>query len=152
MRRIEISAYDLAQRFIGLTEVSGPLFNPQILAMLRLDGSWPEDDSVPWCSAFVNYIAWMLRLPRSRSLKARSWLGIGEIIQIENAEPGFDIVIFSRGSGSQPGPEVLDAPGHVGFYAGMDGEDIMVLGGNQNDRVSISVRPKSRMIGIRRLY
>lgn len=151
MNKLEISAYELAQRFVGIKEVDGTTSNPQILAMLRLNDTWPDDDAVPWCSAFTNYVAWLLRLPRSKSLRARSWLLIGEVIDLQDAEPGFDIVVFKRGSGSQPGPNVIDAPGHVGFYAGVEGTKILVLGGNQGDSVSLSSYPKSRLLGVRRL-
>lgn len=151
MRNMQTSAYDIAQRFVGIKEVPGTASNPQVLTMLRLDEQWPEDDSVPWCSAFVNYIAWVLRLPRSKSLRARSWLTVGEVIQLENAEPGFDVVIFKRGNGVQPGPDVIEAPGHVGFFAGIDGTKILVLGGNQSDSVSISSYPKKDLLGVRRL-
>jgi hypothetical protein len=37
MKKIEITAFDLAQRFIGMKEVSGKVSNPQILAMLQLE-------------------------------------------------------------------------------------------------------------------
>ena len=151
MKKIEISAYEIAQRFVGIKEVDGTTSNPQILAMLKLDDPWPDDDSVPWCSAFANYVAWLLRLPRSKSLRARSWLLIGEVIDLKNAEPGFDIVIFKRGSGSQPGPDVIDAPGHVGFYAGTEGSKILVLGGNQSNSVSVSRYSKTNLLGVRRL-
>jgi uncharacterized protein (TIGR02594 family) len=151
MKKKEISAYEIAQRFVGIKEVSGSTANPQILAMLKLDQEWPEDDSVAWCSGFVNYVAWLLRLPRSKSLRARSWLTIGEVIGLEDAEAGFDVVIFKRGGGNQPGPNVIDAPGHVGFFAGVEGKNILVLGGNQSDSVSISSYAKSRLLGVRRL-
>lgn len=151
MKKKEISAYEIAQRFVGIQEVSGSTANPQILAMLKLDQKWPEDDSVPWCSGFVNYVAWLLRLPRSKSLRARSWLTIGEVVRLEDAEPGFDVVIFKRGGGDQPGPETINAPGHVGFYAGIEGNNILTLGGNQSDSVGISSYPVDRLLGIRRL-
>jgi uncharacterized protein (TIGR02594 family) len=112
--------------------------------------SWPENDEVPWCSAFVNYICWLARMPRSKNLRARSWLIIGKGINLDNAEPG-DIIILKRGSGDQPGPEVLKAPGHVGFYAGRFGEFIEVLGGNQSDTVKVSRYPTKRLLGVRRL-
>jgi uncharacterized protein (TIGR02594 family) len=155
MNKIKITPYDLAQRYIGIDEVSGPVANPQILAMLKLDSQWPKDDSVPWCSAFVNYIAWLLRLPRSKSLMARSWLKVGQPVGIDGARAGFDIVILSRGGGDQPGPDVFDAPGHVGFYSGrlyFSSEcDVFILGGNQDNTVSIQSYPVSRLLGIRRL-
>lgn len=143
-------AFDLAQRYVGIEEVGGSLDNPAILAMLRLDNKWPEGDEVPWCSAFTNHICWLARLPRSKDLRARSWLTIGKGINLDNAEPG-DIIVLKRGKGEQPGPEVLDAPGHVGFYAGRFGEFIEILDGNQSDTVKVSRYPVKRLLGVRRL-
>ena len=151
MRKMEISAYEIALRFVGTKEVPGTTANPQVLAMLKLDDPWPDDDAVPWCSAFTNYVAWLLRLPRSKSLAARSWLTVGEVIQLEDAEPGFDVVIFKRDSENQSGVDVIDAPGHVGFYAGVERQEILVLGGNQSDSVSIAPYLKSNLLGVRRL-
>ena len=127
-------AYDIAERFVNTKEVGGKVDNPQIMSMLNLDMAWPSSDEVPWCSAFANYIAWLTRLPRSKDLRARSWLRVGKGIQLYDAEPG-DIVVIKRGKGEQPGPDVYDAPGHVGFYAGIMGEFIEILGGNQSDTV-----------------
>lgn len=143
-------AFDLAQRYIGVKEVGGSIDNPMIMAMLTLDASWPEEDEVPWCSAFANKICWLCRHPRSKDLRARSWLTVGKGITIDEAMPG-DIVVLQRGGGEQPGPEVIDAPGHVGFYAGRFGKLIEVLGGNQSDTVKISRYPRSRLLGIRRV-
>lgn len=148
-----VTLYLLASRFLGIAEVAGPTANPQILAMLRLDmRTGIVDDSTPWCAAFVSYIAWLLDLPRSKSLAARSWLKVGMPVELDQALVGFDVVVLSRGDGPQPGPEVLQAPGHVGFYAGRDGKDrVKVLGGNQGNAVSIDSFPVSRVLGIRRV-
>lgn len=142
--------FQLAERFVGIKEVGGDVDHPMILSMLRLDQEWPEHDEVPWCSAFVNYICWLLRLPRSKDLRARSWLSVGYNVPISGAQVG-DIVVLKRGSGDQPGADVIDAPGHVGFYAGIDGEWIEVLGGNQSDTVKVSRYPKSRLLSVRRV-
>jgi uncharacterized protein (TIGR02594 family) len=147
---IETSVFKMAERFTGVKEISGEIDNPQITAMLKLDADWPDHDEVPWCSAFVNYITWLLRLPRSKSLRARSWLLVGSAVKLSDAQVG-DIVILQRGKGEQPGPEVIKAPGHVGFYAGITGGLIEVLGGNQADTVKISRYPAKRLLGIRRL-
>lgn len=142
----------LARRFLGLTEVPGQVNNPAIVAMLQLDSKWADRDEVAWCSAFANYIAWLLDLPRSKSLAARSWLNVGTAVTLARAVPGFDVVVLQRGGGDQPGPEVLDAPGHVGFYVGRgDRDTVIVLGGNQNDSVSEVAFPAARVLGIRRL-
>lgn len=151
MNPIEITAFELAQRFVGVKEIPGTKSDSQVLAMLRLDQKWPKYDDVPWCSAFTNYIAWLLRLPRSKSLRARSWLLIGKPIPLAEAVPGFDVVILKRGSGTQPGPDVIDAPGHVGFFAGIEGSKVLILGGNQADSVNISAYPRKRVIGTRQL-
>jgi len=148
---MNVTAFDIAQRFTGIKEVGGKVDNPQILAMLNLDQSWPDHDEVPWCSAFTNYVCWLLRLPRSKNLRARSWLTVGKGIHLMDARAGFDVVVLQRGKGEQPGPEILDAPGHVGFFAGIDGDMIEVLGGNQSDTVKVSRYPKSRLLGLRRL-
>ena len=151
MRTIQTTAFDLASRFSGLNEVSGTASHPQILAMLQLDQAWPEDDQVPWCSAFTNYVAWLLRLPRSKNLRARSWLAVGRPVPLSAAEAAFDIVVLSRGTGKQPGPEVLDAPGHVGFFAGRETSRILLLGGNQANSVTVSSYPSDQLLGVRRL-
>ena len=101
---ISTSAFSIAQWFIGLKELAGAASNPQILAMLRLDESWPAGDETAWCSAFVNYVAWLLRLPRSKSLAARSWLQVGIPIQLGQAAADSDVVVIQRGDGKQPGP------------------------------------------------
>lgn len=154
MRRVSTSAFEIAHRYVGVAEIAGEMDNPLVLAMLRLDASWPQADEVPWCSAFVNWIAWHLHLPRSKSLRARSWLEVGLPVSAEEAEPGGDVVVLQRGGGDQPGPEVLEAPGHVGFFAGFseDGASwVHVLGGNQGDRVSVSPYPAGRVLAYRRI-
>jgi uncharacterized protein (TIGR02594 family) len=149
---VNINAFDLAQRFIGMSEIPGTEDNPHILAMLRLDNKWPENDEVPWCSGFTNYITWLLRLPRSKSLLARSWLNVGYGIPLEMAKVGFDVVVLQRGTGEQPGPENTTASGHVGFYAGHDESTVELLAGNQGNSVTVQRFDRARILGIRRLY
>ena len=148
---------EVAMRFVGVKEVSGSGSNAMILSMLQLDNKSAKGDEVPWCSAFVNYIAWLFRLPRSKSLAARSWLGVGNPIRIPKEGEvvewyAGDVVILKRGSGEQPGPEVLNAPGHVGFFVRRDGNTVYVLGGNQKDTVSVAPFPVSQILGVRRLW
>jgi uncharacterized protein (TIGR02594 family) len=138
-----VTAYLLATRFLGLTEAPGLASHPLVLAMLRLDQAWPEGDHTPWCGAFVSFVAWLLDLPRSRSLAARSWLTVGQPVALHEARVGFDVVVLSRGADT--------AAGHVGFYAGSAPDSVLVLGGNQGDAVSIQPFPSSRILGVRRL-
>ena len=143
--------YWMAQRFVGTKEVSGRAANPQIMSMLQLDSEWPDDDEVPWCSGFANYVCWLLRVVRSKSLRARSWLGVGEVIALADAVVGWDIVILNRAGGPDD-PNIIDAPGHVGFFGGLEGDWIWVLGGNQSDTVKLSRYPVKDILGVRRLY
>lgn len=144
-----MSPFELAQRYVGIHELA-PGHHPLIQWWLSLCG-FPTDvaDEVPWCSAFVNGICWELRLPRSKSAAARSWLQVGTAVTLAAALPG-DIVVLKRQGG--PGPDVLQAPGHVGFFAGLDGPDhVLVLGGNQHNSVSVARFPVADLLGIRSL-
>ena len=151
-RTIPTNLFLIAQKYMGRKELPGEDKNaPFIMEMLTLDNSWPQNDETPWCSAFINFLCGIVDIPRTKSLMARSWLGIGMPIDLENAEVGFDVCIFKRGSGKQPGADVLNAPGHVALFAGVAGNKIYVLGGNQGDSVSMRGYPKSRLLGVRRL-
>ena len=150
---MEITAFDLAQRYVGIHELAGTEDHPLIRWWLSLCGfpAGNVHDEVPWCSAFVNGIAWELRLPRTKSAAARSWLTVGRPISLSDAGADASVVILKRGDGSQPGPEILKAQGHVGFYAGMDtdSDHLLVLGGNQDNGVSIERFPVDRVLGVR---
>ena len=39
---MNVSAFDIAQRFTGIREVGGTVDNAQIMSMLNLDMDWPE--------------------------------------------------------------------------------------------------------------
>ena len=60
--------------------------------------------------------------------------------------------MLSRGVGAQPGPDVIAAPGHVGFFAGLDGAHVLLLAGNQGDAVTVAPFDRTRVLGVRRLY
>lgn len=149
---MNVTALQVAQQWIGEKELAGPLSNPLVLAMLRLDAKWVEDDVTPWCSAFVGFVCKCLPgVERSRSLAARSWLLVGKEVSLAQAKPGWDVVVLTRGTGKQPGKDVIAASGHVGFYVGQEGPNVLVLGGNQGDAVSIAPFAKSRILRISRL-
>lgn len=145
----EIAA--VAQRFIGTHELAGDVRNnPFIVWALSLCGLPDVADEVPWCSAFVNAIAFTLGLERTHNAAARSWLGAGVEIQPALAMPG-DVVILTRGSGRQPDASVRSAPGHVGIFLNRHNGDVQIVGGNQGDAVSIASFPVADVLGVRRL-
>lgn len=145
---MEITPYALAQRYVGIAEISGETNHPLVSWWLSLCGfNLQSPDEIPWCSAFVNGICWELRLPRSKSAAARSWLNVGAPISITAAQVGFDVVVLSRGTNV--------AQGHVGFYAGQTQEGgydrVQLLGGNQHNTVCVESFEKSKIVGVRRL-
>ena len=141
----------VAKLFLGVHE-SAKGENPLIQWWLSLCG-FPATvkDEVPWCSAFVNAVAKLSGCGRTGSAAARSWLNIGPPVDPASAVPGFDVVVLKRGGADQPGPEVVNAQGHVGLFLGWSADEVAVLGGNQADEVSIGHFKKDRVLGIRRL-
>lgn len=150
MSRNNWAAIDCASQYLGMSEVPGHQANPAILAMLKLDARWPTDDAVPWCAGFANWVAHNMGLERTKSLRARSWLRVGVEVDADKAN-GNTVVIFQRGRGKQPGPDVLNAPGHVAFFSHIEDGKVWVVGGNQGDKVSLKAYPLSRVLGYRRL-
>lgn len=136
-------AHAFAISYLGLQEVPGSKHNEFIVKMFKDIGQdWVDDDETAWCSCFVNWVCLKTGLKRSGKLDARSWLNIGE--QTSYPRHG-DIVVFWR--------ESIDSwKGHVGFFTGYTSQgDIYCLGGNQQNEVNISVYPKNRLLGFRRL-
>jgi len=138
---VDITAFKVAKRFFGMEEIPGQKDHPFIVWCLSTCNLETSDET-PWCSAFINGICFILNLPMSNSAWARSWLMVGIPIELEEAQVGFDICIFKRGTGSQ---------GHVGFFAGMEGDNILILGGNQNNSVNVLSFGKDKLLGVRRL-
>jgi uncharacterized protein (TIGR02594 family) len=141
-----MTAFQLAERLVlEIPERPGTASHPFIVWCHESCNLTYTDDDVPWCSSFLNRICWLLRLPRSKSAMARSWLDVGQAIRLEVARPENDVVILKRGA---------PPAGHVGLYAGTIPEDtgrVRLLGGNQSNNVTIASFPIADILGIRRL-
>lgn len=94
------------------------------------------------CAAFVGSVLAQVGIQGTGALNARSYLEWGEPVDLVRAQRG-DIVVFWRGS--RDGWQ-----GHVGFYHGIDGNNILVLGGNQGNAVSVAPYSADRLLGVRR--
>lgn len=126
----------------GMSEVDGPLSNPDIMAFFHEIGfDWVEDDSTSWCSAVINFFAKRHGYERSGSLAARSWLKVGEIVLTPQLG---DIVVFWRES-------FMSWKGHVGIYINSNEKYIYTLGGNQSNQINITPYSRERLLGYRRL-
>lgn len=137
----------LARRFVGqVLERPGAAAHPAIVWAHELSGLGRDvDDEVPWCSSLLNLWCWLLGLPRSSSAAARSWLTEGVSVPLEAAEPGWDIVVLSRGANP--------AQGHVGVFEDFDRlhRRVRVIGGNQSNGVTVEAFNAHRVLDVRRL-
>ena len=100
-----------------------------------------------WCAAFANSVVQSTGLKPTGGLNAKSFLNWGQGVDISNGlgnvRPG-DIAVFDRGT---PG----DWRGHVGFVQSVNADgSLNILGGNQNNTVSIRNYKTDRLEGIRR--
>lgn len=122
-----------ARSHLGLTETKGARHNPVIKQWLEELGAWWEDDETPWCGVFV---AWCAKkggrdLPQ-HWYRALAWADAGTVLD----RPAYGAVAVMERKGG----------GHVGFVVGQaDDDNILLIGGNQNNQVSIAKFPKSRI-------
>ncbi len=145
----------MAARYIGTRELPGGRHNPLVVGMLKMFASWIDDDETAWCGAFAGFVAFSMgfKVPgpdKWSPVRARYWLTAGEPVALSSAT-GNCVVVFKRGSGNQPGPEVLNATGHVAIYESHDDKYVTVIGGNQRNRVSGGKYPRKNVLGVRRL-
>lgn len=154
MKTWSLTPLEVALQLFGdAHEIPGDQDNPLILAALQAVELWPQHDEVPWCSAMVHLVCKAMGLPRPHrlGLRARSWLTVGTPMPLKEAMPGWDVVVFKRGADPQPGTDVVDAPGHVGFFLAAVGSQVLVFGGNQHNSASHALFPVSDLLQVRRL-
>jgi uncharacterized protein (TIGR02594 family) len=125
----------VARAEMGMTRAADPA---RIDQYLETTGVVSDQDSIPWCSAFVNFCISHSGIRGTNSALARSWLGWG--VDAGGLIPGC-VVVLSRGAPPH---------GHVGFYAGMEGDHVQLLGGNQHGAVNIASFLRDRIIGVRK--
>lgn len=125
----------------GVTEIAGRKDNKRILEYHATTTLQATDDEVSWCSSFVNFCLKQAGIRGTNSAAARSWLKWG--VKLTVPQSGC-IVVFWRNKPSS-------WEGHVGFYVGEDSDgDLLILGGNQSDRVKISSFSKSHLLSYRK--
>lgn len=126
----------VADKYLGTREVKGAKHNPVIVKWWAAIRAPFADDETPWCAAFVGGVLEEAGLKSSRSASARSYQKWGADT---DARVGAVVVLW-RGT-----PQ--SATGHVGFLVGRDvNNNLMILGGNQGDEVSIKPFPRSRLV------
>lgn len=129
----------VARDYLGQKEIAGSRHNATIVGFFERVTGRTHPDETAWCAAFVGNCLLEAGERSTGALNARSYMQWGR--KLSTPVIGC-VVVFWRGkkSGWQ---------GHVGFYIGEDGDKILVLGGNQSNKVSIARYPKSRLLGYR---
>ena len=97
-----------------------------------------------WCSCWMHRMAERAGADHAAAtVAARSWLRVGQAVEFGQVMPG-DVAVFWRG-------ERRGWKGHVGILLALRSSSVIVLGGNQGGEVRVSVYPRSRLLGCRRL-
>ena len=136
----ETRILEVAASQLGQSELHGPRANPSIVRYLRttiLPDAYAEVDETAWCSAFVNWCVETAGFRGTGSASAASWLRWGE--EAPHILRGC-VVLLRRHGGSGY---------HVGFFIRQQATVIDVLGGNQEDRVSIRSYAIERLVASR---
>lgn len=129
-----------ARKHIGLTEYAGRKHNPQVLRWWKAIHAPFTDDETPWCAGFVGGVLEQTGYRSTRSAMARSYQTWKHGEKLDRAIYGA-VVVFWRGNPKGPS-------GHVGFVVGEDRQGrLLVLGGNQGNKVSVAPFDKSRVVG-----
>ncbi|RWX72611.1 TIGR02594 family protein [Mesorhizobium sp. M2A.F.Ca.ET.039.01.1.1] len=134
-----------ARKYVGQREIKGPHHNPHILEWWKDIGAPFKDDETAWCGAFVGGVLAETGIkPPPGAASSQAYLKM----PVKLDRPAFGcVVVFWRNSPTS-------GLGHVGFVVGKDQHgNIMVLGGNQGDTVSIKPfalsGPNARIKGFR---
>ena len=129
--------YVVAKKELGVHEKAGWRRNEdRIIEYHATTTLAAKRDEVPWCSSFVNWCVIQAGLKGTDSALARSWMKWGR--EVKDPSEGC-VVIFNRGLGR----------GHVGFFVEECGDEIIVLGGNQSNAVSLKHYSKKDLLGFR---
>jgi uncharacterized protein (TIGR02594 family) len=97
------------------------------------------DDKASWCSSFVQWTLAGVGIAGTGSALARSWLAWGEAL--DAPRPGCIAVLWRDDPHSWKG--------HVAFYVREDGDEVVLLGGNQLDAVREHRYPRANVLGYR---
>lgn len=130
---------------LGTSEVPGQEHNQRIIDYAQKTGiGWITSDEEAWCSTFVNFVMKKANREFSGKANARSWKKVG--LKVNVPRPG-DVVVFWR--------ESKDSwKGHVAIFLGFTSKGekggVWVVGGNQNNSVTVTDYPNERILEFRR--
>lgn len=141
--KVSIPWFDKAKEYIGMKEIAGIKHAPFIIRMwARIKMSGIKDDETPWCAAFVGSCLEEVGIQSTRTGWALDYAKYGQKLDY----PVQGAIAYKRRVNSAG--KVIG--GHVAFVAGQDEMGrIMLLGGNQGNKVGIDPFGISGILGYR---
>lgn len=123
---------------LGTREVSGSRDNPEIIDWAKEEGGSVAQnythDSIPWCALYANHILTSVGLPGTETLWALDFAGKWPATNLGQPAVGAFAPMSRQGGG------------HIMVVIGKDQHgNIMGLGGNQSDAVTIAPFARSRL-------
>jgi uncharacterized protein (TIGR02594 family) len=127
-------------KWMNTREAAGAADNPDILEWARVEGGAIaksyHSDSIPWCALYANMVLTKVGLQGTETLWALDWSNWGTRLA------GPVVGAFA--------PMKRDGGGHIAIVVGRDQHgNLMCLGGNQSDAVSIKPFPAKRPVSFR---
>lgn len=132
-----------ARAEVGTTEIVGPRHEQRVLEYWDI-GKVPldvNDDETPWCAAFACAAIEATAHNRYRSPRTARARGFepGPHTKVCDNVVGAIVVLSSdRGAAS----------GHVGFLESVSKDRVLLLGGNQGNRVCVASFPLARVVAV----
>lgn len=137
--------YLIALGELGVREVPGAASNPRINEYAASTTLKATSDEVPWCSSFANWCVVRAGLVGTQSAAAKSWITWGVDVGLDSKRWSIgDVMVFARDGGN-----------HVAFFQGYTQPiapvpNPAVIGGNQNNAVSVAFRQGHDLLAVRR--
>lgn len=147
----------LANKYLGFDEnntkhqstIKGFL-NEAVPGYIKNNGSVTKDQNA-WCAAFVNNILSEGKFDtldygkdNYNLIRAKQYSNIGSPVKsVDEAKPGDVVVTRNKINGKWNY--------HTGFYSGKKDGKYTMIGGNQNNKVSVKTIPKDSIYSVRRI-
>ena len=129
----------IARGEIGVRSFPAGSSNPRITEYHAGTNIAGYDDKASWCSSFAHWALARAGIAGTGSALARSWLAWGDAL--DEPRHGCIAVLWRDDPQSWKG--------HVGFFVRSDGDDVVLLGGNQLEAVREHRYPRGQVLAWR---
>jgi uncharacterized protein (TIGR02594 family) len=129
----------VARAELGVRNFPAGSSNPRITGYHAGTSIHGYDDKANWCSSFVHWALGQVGIPGTASALARSWLDWGQ--PLDEPRLGCIAVLWRE--------EPQGWKGHVGYFVRLEGDDVVLLGGNQLESVREHRYPRSQVLAYR---